>query len=414
MSHRDPAARLARLVCPILLATLVGCQIGPGRLKSSTSHYSDAVRVATSEQLLVNLVRLRYGDLPIFLGISSISTQFEFESGLNINGTVVDGGSNSAGIGGGVRYSERPTMTFALQGGEEFQKRMLRPIDVVALSLIAESGWSGSRIFRLMVEKMNGLRNAPTASGPTPKRVPRYTDFVEATTLLMKLSGERLIDFEFETRREPLSVPLPVTQINGEHTVEAVKAGVEFRTLPDGQVQLMTEKRVLVMRFRPEGDDSPDALRLRELLRLERGRRRFRLVAIEESTLDPFDTEQRVHELALDTRSLMGVLYYASNGIQVPDAHLEAGHAATTLDDDGNLFDWSKVLGEIFKVYSTDDYGRPSDAAVAVHHRGHWFYIKDDDGNSKATFMLLSQLFALQAGDFAEEKPVLTLPVGGG
>jgi hypothetical protein len=109
----------------------------------------------------------------------------------------------------------------------------------------------------------------------------------------------------------------------------------------------------------------------------------------------------------------MGVLYYASNGVQVPDAHLEAGRASTTLDDDGNPFDWSQVLGEIFKVYSTDDWQRPSDATVAVHHRDHWFYIKDDDGSSKATFMLLSQLFALQAGDFAEEKPVLTLPVGG-
>jgi hypothetical protein len=413
MRHRDPAARLARLVCPILLATLVGCQIGPGRLKSSTSHYSDAVRVATSEQLLVNLVRLRYRDLPIFLGISSISTQFEFESGLGVNGTVVDGGSNSIGIGGGVRYSERPTMTFALQGGEAFQKRMLRPIDVVAISLIAESGWSGNRLFRLTVEKMNGLRNAPTASGPTPGRAPRYTDFVEATALLMKLSRERLLDFEFETRREPLSAPLPVSQVDGDHTVEAVKAGVEFETLPDGRVQLMMEKRVLVMRFRPESDDSPDAARLRKLLRLERGPRRFRIVAIEDSNLDPFDTEQRVDELALDTRSLMGVLYYASNGVQVPDAHLELGHATATLDADGNPFDWSQVLGEIFKVYSTDSLRRPSNAAVAVHHRGHWFYIADDDENSKSTFMLLAQLFALHAGDVQEEKPVLTLPVGG-
>jgi hypothetical protein len=49
---------------------------------------------------------------------------------------------------------------------------------------------------------------------------------------------------------------------------------------------------------------------------------------------------------------------------------------------------------------------------VVARHRGHWFYIADDDETSKSTFTLLNQLFALQSGDVEETKPVLTLPVG--
>ena len=38
-------------------------------------------------------------------------------------------------------------------------------------------------------------------------------------------------------------------------------------------------------------------------------------------------------------------------------------------------------------------------AAAAVRFRGHWFYIADDDQDSKSTLLLLDQLFALQAVD---------------
>jgi hypothetical protein len=51
-------------------------------------------------------------------------------------------------------------------------------------------------------------------------------------------------------------------------------------------------------------------------------------------------------------------------------------------------------------------------AAVAVQYRGSWFYIDDADLGSKATFSLLSQLFALQAGKVAGIAPLLTLPLG--
>jgi len=68
------------------------------------------------------------------------------------------------------------------------------------------------------------------------------------------------------------------------------------------------------------------------------------------------------------------------------------------------------VLGGMFRVHSSA--GPPSNASVAVRYRDHWFYIADDDQSAKATFMLVNQIFALQAGDVTETKPVLTLPVG--
>jgi len=227
----NPRVRKLRFCIVALVAGLMGCQIGPGRLKAAAFHYSDAVRIATSEQLLANLVRLRYRDGAMFLSVTNISTQFEFNTALDVNGNVVtQGGADSVGIGGGISYSEKPTISFSILGGETFQKRILRPLGVASVSLLAESGWRGDRVLRLTAEGINGLKNAPTASGPTPRSAPRYKEFLEATALLHKLRNERLLDFGYETRRKTLSAPLPAAAIDGDHTVSAVKAGVEFES----------------------------------------------------------------------------------------------------------------------------------------------------------------------------------------
>jgi hypothetical protein len=48
---------------------------------------------------------------------------------------------------------------------------------------------------------------------------------------------------------------------------------------------------------------------------------------------------------------------------------------------------------------------------VAIPYRGQWFYLADNDLESKSTFMLLTQLFRLQAGAAKSAGPTLTLPV---
>ncbi|MCQ3806891.1 MAG: hypothetical protein KTV16_06360 [Acidimicrobiia bacterium] len=55
---------------------------------------------------------------------------------------------------------------------------------------------------------------------------------------------------------------------------------------------------------------------------------------------------------------------------------------------------------------------RAEDAYIATYYRGHWFWIEDSDLQSKSTFMLLRQLFDLQAGQSTFQGPTLTLPVG--
>ena len=54
---------------------------------------------------------------------------------------------------------------------------------------------------------------------------------------------------------------------------------------------------------------------------------------------------------------------------------------------------------------------QPSGASVSIEYRGHWFYVKDSDVESKETLAMLEVVFTLKAGELPSTGPILTLPV---
>src|SRR4051794_28798023 len=57
-----------------------GC-LGPAAVRSTRMRYNEVVRSTSDEQLLMNLVRLRYADTPVFIDLPNITSQFELASG---------------------------------------------------------------------------------------------------------------------------------------------------------------------------------------------------------------------------------------------------------------------------------------------------------------------------------------------
>jgi len=79
----------------------------------------------------------------------------------------------------------------------------MTPMSPDLLLMLVKPGWSFDRVFSLAVQEIDGLKNAPTASGPTPSFAPEYRDFREAVKLLRVLQGDQLIDFAKSTSGTP-------------------------------------------------------------------------------------------------------------------------------------------------------------------------------------------------------------------
>jgi len=393
-----------------------GCVIGPTALRATRTKYNESIQRTTEEQLLLNLVRLKYRDAPFFLEVGSVSAQFTFDESGEISGTINEGPIESRpdvlGLRGKVGYSEKPTITFSPLQGEDFVQRVLAPLTVEQLLALSRSGWSLGRVLRLAVQRINGLDNATAASGPTPDYVPPFADFARMSHLLRELQKQGKIEVRQASRPTELSDPIPVSGVNGANVVEAARAGYRFKLTPDQNAYVLTgQKKVLILRIAKEAAEAPNVGELVKLLGLAGGRHQYEITPGSDEASLAGDPRPRREKLSMETRSLMGILFYLSQGVEVPASHQEAGLVTVTRDTDGATFDWSQVTGDLLQIHSQRM--APRHAAVAIRYRGHWFYIDQTDLSSKSTFALLGQLFALQAGGGTSVAPVLTLPVGG-
>ena len=89
---------------------LCGCGVGVRAMKRDFPAFSGTIRQVEDEQLLTNLLRLRYQETPIFLEIGSIATTYGVSASTNIAGTAGTGGAGGATAGAGAGYSEAPTI----------------------------------------------------------------------------------------------------------------------------------------------------------------------------------------------------------------------------------------------------------------------------------------------------------------
>lgn len=363
--------RSAFLVLCLLLASTSGCvTIGPRILEGERIDYNVAIQRSNDEQLLLNLVRLKYRGSPYFLEVNSVSSQITFQRNISATGTLtqfIGGGTDSKVASGSVTgvFAERPTVSYSPLRGDDYIRRLLSPIGTDRILLLSRSGWDMDQVFRLTVQSLNGVKNAPTASGPTPSAVPEYGAFAAASQLLPELVRQDAIRLTYQKSKQGPQLLLTVTG---------------------------------------HGRELPSTRSFQELLRLDGQRLRYFLSPAQEP---PGKNEY----INLQTRSLMGMMFYLSHGISIPEDHAGKGKVTITRDDDGNVFDWNEVTGDLFRVRTSRL--RPTEAAVAISYRGHWFYIDDSDLQSKSTFALLAQITTLQAGKAKDTGPVLTLPVGG-
>lgn len=403
----------ARFLWPLigLLACAAGCSLGSRSLERSRLPYNEAVKTTTEEQLLLNIVRLRYTDNPSSLSISSITDQHEIVAGLKAIPFFASSGGGEIFRGTALPQAEigatnRPTLSYTPLDDSDFTRRLFTPITLDGVGYLVKSTWPVSTVFRLWLENLNWVSNAETASGPTPRDHPEYAEFLAGIEALQRLQDRKLVAMRAEEQDEKESDPVPPGPATATAAVEAVKAGLEYRHTDAGW-SVVRKKTKTILRVSKEAVGDPDFVAFYKAFKLDPAKRTFELTM---DKLDPFlegTPEKGLDVLDVEPRSLLQVLFFLSHSVEVPPCHLGAGAPDTP------GFDWNIVTQGLFKVHSSAAKERPACAKTAIRYRGHWFYIDDRDRDTKATFALLIELSRLELGVKTGSGPMLTLPLGG-
>src|SRR5687767_15984171 len=108
-----------RLATPLVLLcfapTICGCGVGARTVAPDRFDYTETLSASWKQQMLVNMVKLRYADTPVFLDVVSVINQYSIETQVDLRLTWVDPVAtmeDSQSTGATARYVDRPTITY--------------------------------------------------------------------------------------------------------------------------------------------------------------------------------------------------------------------------------------------------------------------------------------------------------------
>jgi hypothetical protein len=393
-------------------------------LEKSHGRYNEALRHVNEEQLLRNLVHMRYNEIPLNLSVSSIAAQYELTGSAEARPFFVAPNPSNSNIvfrtftkilpDVAASAANRPTITLIPSDNGDAVQKFLTPITAETLLFLTETSWPVSTVMRLWVERLNGVPNAASASGPQRNQIPDFERFRRVAELMQLVRNLRLGDIWPEEKAIEVSGPLPASAVTAAAAVEAAKNGMEYRPDPDGvHWTLVRKEHRLVFVVYPGALGHHVLDELSQILNLEPRQSRYEVVVTESLVPDPQQWPSPPAEnLRISLRSSSQVYFYLANGVEVPEEHLAKGLVKLPTGPDGKLFDGRIITDDLFTVHACPGHKPPPNAFVAIKYRDYWYYIDDRDQASKATFALLLSLHRLDFGHQPPGAPFLTLPVG--
>ena len=345
----------------LLIVAVTGCgPVGPGTIARDQFSYTEAISESWKKQMLLNLVKLRYGDAPVFLEVSSIISQYSLETSVDAGASWTNGlpGDGQA-IGGSGRYTDRPTITYSPLSGESFTRELLTPVRPESIFSMVQAGWPVDRVFQICVQSINGLNNRAGSMAFARQADPDFYRLLLALRRIQQSGG----------------------------------VGIRVKKVDDQVATIIVFKRdideTLVL----------DTNLIRRLLGLDPESHEFKLVYGHAS--------QSPDELAVLSRSMMEVLMEIATNVEVPPDHLAEGRVRPVLEEAEEL---PSGLSHLMRIASSER--EPDDAFVSVKYRGRWFWIDDCDPLSRGMLSFLMVLFSLAETGGPAAVPVVTIPAG--
>ena len=149
-------------------ACLSGCA-GPKAVRYTRMRYNEVIRDTNDEQLLMNIVRLRYADSPVFIDLPSITSQFEVSGRGNYLGGAGNQFRGKTNLGfGELSLRDTPTLSYHPREGREIAKALLTPLSS-DLFIVVNAGADIEQLLLLTINDINDVPNAPAATNSGPE-----------------------------------------------------------------------------------------------------------------------------------------------------------------------------------------------------------------------------------------------------
>jgi hypothetical protein len=342
-----PAAKFVMLLACV---SECGCaNFGTTRFYEDQVGYSRAVGEADKTNTLLNVARIRYADAPVVLQPTQVISGYQLQR--NVSGGFeafpAANPSTFVNAAASAQLQQSPTFTFQPLSGAQVAQSFLHPLPPADLLPFVMGDVPVDVLFRLTVQSINGLSNTLALAQTGAAGSPDFFALLHDLRLL-QMAGLVSVTSHEKTAR-------PTSHGNSEPS----RLYLSFASTRDPALMEVVEEVKRLLNIPPAANEA-------EVF---------------------YGVNAQPGQVAIRTRSMLNVLAQVSLQIDVPQDDI-ARHL--TLPTVGNIGPEHRPV-----VIIHSGAAAPADVFTSVDYHQTWFWISEDDFDSKLAFSVLQVLLAL-------------------
>ena len=203
-STMSPINRRLLLAC-CSLAALAGCQAEKRALRADFADYNAILQQNQSEQMLLNLVRMHYREVPFFMKAGTLTASYDNSVSAGVDATLQEGEQSLVGVSGNYSFSSKPTVSYTPVEGKEFVQQLMEEISPHTFAMLLRAGWSVRLLGDLIVERVTLDGGEVLVGRPTSASFPKFREFMQSIEKAEEADGLKVVprkdgglDLEFD------------------------------------------------------------------------------------------------------------------------------------------------------------------------------------------------------------------------
>jgi hypothetical protein len=344
------------------MGLLMGCTtLGPQYIATGRAAYNDVINYTEDQQMLMAIVRSRYGETISMLAVTNVTANIRFTAAAEGQfglGPDKSYETNLIPLSTGLAFEDNPTISYVPVEGEEQFDRLMAPVPLKDVIILARNLEHNRLPVLMLVQSIHYIQNPKFIHPPKSDADPR---FMRVMNLMDKLEHTGHLDWACDPEKED-QFSMVIRNTGTDRTAE-------IRELFD----------LLGVKQKPDGSKPL-------------------FVPVFQAVVEP-----ETGGVSITTHSIYDIIEMLSASVDVPDKHRESGLALT--------FPPPGLAARQVRIHRSES--KPDKVAVAIEYRNSWYYIAENDQDTKLMFKIVRTLWQdrIAATTQFQSAPVLTIPV---
>ena len=159
------------------IAVTSGCQIANQSLRADFVDFNAILQGNQTQQMLLNLVRMRYRETPLFLQAGSLTASYESSFSADSSASIPDADFASLDIGGSYKFSSKPTISYTPVEGKEYVQQFMAEITPQTFAMLVRAGWPITKLGDLLVASVTLESGEQLLGRPSAESNPGFREF---------------------------------------------------------------------------------------------------------------------------------------------------------------------------------------------------------------------------------------------